>query len=354
LNIGIIGTGGIAGSHADSYASLDDTEVVAVCDIDLERAKAFSEKKKIPQVFSDYRELLNQENIQVISICTPNFTHAQISIEGLKAGKAVLCEKPLACSLKEMDDIIAARDKYNGIINSVFQWRYGKGLEMLQSFIRDRLVGKFLYAGADVFWYRGLDYYKQAAWRGTWKGESGGALVTLAIHAIDALLSVSPGVESLYSYVDTLNHKIEVDDSSVTVLKFSDRAQGVVSVTTNNQEENSSQLKFLFENLRVESNTKPYNAATWPWIFKSKDKKVQDEINTRTASLADEGRPGHINQIRDFIECAKKGVSPRVTPESVRKTIEVLTCIYKSGFTGSPVTLPVKKDDPFYNSFRGK
>lgn len=351
VNVGIIGVGGIAEAHLRAYQRIPEkVRIKAICDIDEERAKNFSKGLKNIRIFKNPQDLLKEDDIQAVSICTPSFTHAELCKESLKKGKAVLCEKPIAGSLKEIDEIIKIQKEYGGIINSVFQWRYGKGLEKLQEFMHDGLTGRILLGQVEISWCRTMDYYRLAPWRRTWREAFGGALVTQAIHALDVFLLIMPKIENLFSYMDTLNHDIEVDDISVTSLRCSGGALGQIVSTVNNQID-LTQIKFIFEHVFVESNTKPYAPTTWPWHFKSKKLEIQSEIDKRTTGLKDEGAVNHEKQIEDFVESVSLDVTPKITLAEARKSIELITAIYKSVFTKKPVSLPIKPQDPFYQSF---
>src|SRR5690349_6216632 len=111
LRVGIIGTGGIANAHAGGYkGNLDKADLVAVCDVREDAATAFKERHGFREVWTDYHKLLESDHVDCVSVCTPNFLHAPVSIEALQNGKHVLCEKPMATSVADAEKMKAASE----------------------------------------------------------------------------------------------------------------------------------------------------------------------------------------------------------------------------------------------------
>jgi len=352
--IGIIGTGSIAKTHAIAIQNLDDiASLHAVSDIEKERAEKFAIEYKAKRVYGDYRDLLADNEIDMVCVCTPAFSHAEITIASIQAEKAVLCEKPIAGSLCEIDSVIEAVRKYNGVVNSVFQCRYGQGIQLFKTLQNEGITGKLLLGQVNVFWRRTMDYYNSAPWRGTWKGEMGGALITLAVHAIDAFCMLIDDPVSICSVVETLNHDIETDDTSCSILRLKDGGMASINVTSNNQTEESL-LKLICEHVIAISNTAPYSPTAWPWTFHSSDKDIQRQLDEHTKNIKPSSKDGsHEMQIRDFVNHLQKRDEPPVTVYEARRSLEIITGIYKSGITGEIVQFPIEKDDPFYKRING-
>lgn len=349
-NMGVIGTGNIARIHAEGVNAAEDiAELYAVCDIDKDKADEFAEKHGAAKVYTDYRKMLDDDGLDAVCVSTPSFTHARISADAIEAGKPVLCEKPAGGSLKEMDLIAQALDEYGGTFNSVFQWRYGRGVSLFRKLQKRNITGPILWARSDTLWMRKPEYYADS-WRGTWEGEKGGALITLAIHAIDTLCSILARPKSVYSNADTLNHDIETDDVSSSVIRLEDGSIANINVTSCSHTDMSS-VKIICGNVLAESNEHPYSTSSWPWSFTSSDNNIQEQIDqiVNEADRENEGRLHH-SQMRDFIVCLQEGREPPVTITEARRSLELITGIYKSAFTGEPVEFPIHRDDPFYSS----
>ena len=358
IGVGIIGTGDISGSHVESYRSIDDkVRVLAICDTDAQRCeRILSEYEVQAHVYSDYRKLLDREDISLVSICLPNAMHASVTVEALRAGKHVLCEKPIACSLAEVDQICQATNQTGKHAFSVFQNRYGIGYRTLKKLVERGATGRLYSGSVDVGWIRDSDYY--SGWRGTWEHEMGGCLVTLAIHAIDAFLGITGQAKSLFAQIGCKGHAIETEDvATITGVFEKDDAYGCIQATSNNVEEVTC-LKFVFDNMTIVSSTAAYAWAEYPWRFLHKDEDKQRQLDELVVSLGhQEGKDSstlHSLQIRDIVRFVQEGGPlPEVTIEEARKSIEFITRAYMSAKTGQAIRSAVSKESPFYSRMHG-
>jgi predicted dehydrogenase len=355
IGIGIIGTGGIAQAHAEAIRSLSEhARIAGIVETDPARARAFAEKNGVGKIAADRRELLADPSISMVCICTPNATHASFCVEALEAGKAVLCEKPIAGSLAELDLIADACRRTGGIVSSIFNWRYGGGYRAMRELVESGAAGRVLWVQVNVLWRRTAEYYRSAGgWRGTWKGECGGPLITLAIHALDAAFSLLDEPREVWAVVDRFTHDVEVEDTSAAVVRLADGGMASVNVTSSSHHE-VSQVQFVCEQLTASSNLEPYAAAQWPWFFHSEGPRTRDLIASLTARPRPEREENaHLAQIRDFLDHLERGENGPVTLAEARRSLEVIAGIYKAGFTGRPATLPLSPDDPFYRQMNG-
>lgn len=353
--VGLIGAGGIADSHAKALSELTDTvEFQAVCEIDETRGKEFQKKYGIPKLFKDYKELLADKSIEVVAVCTPAFNHAEITCTALRTGKWAICEKPIGGSIKETDTILAAEQETGMRCASICQNRVGKGMRALSELIQSGKTGKPIIGLSETFWNRSQKtYYGKAAWRGTWKGETGGCLITHAIHIIDGLLSVMGEPDWVCSDAANLNHLIEVDDCSASTVHFKNGAMANIIATSCNHE-NSSRLRFVFESMTAVSHEGAYNFGAMPWRFFSTDAGLQKEINACLEKWqADTDPEGHKGQLLNFIRAYQSKSDPQVSVKEARKCLELITGIYRSAITGEKTTFPIARDDPFYSSMNG-
>lgn len=187
LKIGIIGSGGIAqGAHMRGYAAIPDLcEMVATCDINPEVAKAAAEKFNIPKTYTDYRELLKDKEIDAVSVTTPNAYHMQPTIDALKAGKHVLCEKPLAMNAKEAKKMCAAARDTGKILQVALQQRFSGPAKFTKDYIDKGHMGDIYYARAQALRRRGVP-----AW-GVFidkEKQGGGPLIDIGVHILDLTL----------------------------------------------------------------------------------------------------------------------------------------------------------------------
>jgi predicted dehydrogenase len=385
LRIGIIGCGGISSTHIAYYANhlCEETEIVAVCDIDEEKARARSslvkttyerriadlsaalekapsddekatlerqiavcaDSAKEAAFYTDYERLIAEAHVDAVNICVPPFAHSGPTIAAAKAGKHVFCEGPIAGSLAEADAMVDAAQT-SGVVFTVQygHTRYHRTAMMAKKAIENGDLGRLILSNVDVLWYRGQDYYDMDPWRGTWKGECGGATYHHGRYAIDLYLWLMGGVDEIYARMGTYIHRIEVEDASVALLTFRDGALGQISASTAahpNAQIPSQRVEIFGEkasmtvipNFEIGSADKDYAA------------KLREKLLGEVPPLALEGMPG---QFKDFVDAIRGRKALFIPGESTRPQLEVTKGIYKSVETGAPVRLPIQRYDPYY------
>ena len=186
LKIGIIGCGGIAnGKHMPSLAKLASVEMVAFCDIIVERAQAAAEKYGAAgaRVYADYKELLAQEDVDVVHVCTPNSSHAEITIASLEAGCHVNCEKPMAKTAQEARAMAEAAERTGKKLTIAYQNRFRRDSQYLKAPVSGRFR-EIYYAKAKAC---GAGPYPHGAYFLT-KSSKGRTLIDIGTHALDLTL----------------------------------------------------------------------------------------------------------------------------------------------------------------------
>ncbi len=182
LKIGIIGTGSISNLHMGGYlARPEEAEVYACCDLNEERAKAFAKTYGIPHVFTDYHALLRLPELDAVSVTTWNNAHAPVSIAALRAGKHVLCEKPMALHSKEALEMQAVAKETGKLLMIGFVRRFGQNVSILKDFIQADRVGKIDYVQASCIRRAG----NPGGWFSDKARSGGGPLIDLGVHMID-------------------------------------------------------------------------------------------------------------------------------------------------------------------------
>ena len=187
LGIGIIGSGGIAQSHhMPGYASIPDKcEILAVCDANPEVAKTAAEKFGVGKIFTDYHELLAMPEIDAVSIATPNAFHKQPTIDALRAGKHVLCEKPMAMNGAEAREMMAAERESGKLLQIALQWRFGGPVRFMKDFIDKGHMGDIYYARAMALRRRGVPGWGVFIDK---EKQGGGPLIDIGVHILDLTL----------------------------------------------------------------------------------------------------------------------------------------------------------------------
>lgn len=351
LHVAIIGAGSIAPSHVEAYLTFPERcKIVAVADIYPEKAKALVEKYDLKaDVYSDYKEMLNREDLHVVSVCTPPYTHAFISIDFLHAGKHVLVEKPMASSLKECDEMLEAAQANGKILSVISQNRFRTPIMKLKKVLESGLAGKIAHAQVDSFWWRGYSYY-DLWWRGTWEKEGGGCTLNHAVHHIDIfqwMMGMPSEIVAVMS--NTLHDNAEVEDLSIAIFRYDN---GSLAQITSSVVHHGEEQQFIFQGEKAR--------VSIPWKIRASvakengfpldepnlelEQQIQ-EIYDQTPALVYEG---HTGQIDDFLSAIEQGNTVLVDGIQGRRTLELITAIYKSASFGQAVKLPLAKDDPFY------
>ncbi|MBA4493484.1 Gfo/Idh/MocA family protein [Paenactinomyces guangxiensis] len=349
INIAIVGTGAIARSHIEGYLAFPERcKIVALVDIYPQKAAETGKKFKLnAEIFSDYRDLLDRPDIHAVSICTPPYVHAPISIDFLKAGKHVLVEKPMASSLKECDEMLEAAATSNKLLSVVAQNRFRTPVMKLKHVLDTGLIGKIAHAQVDSFWWRGYSYY-DLWWRGTWEKEGGGCTLNHAVHHIDMLqwmMGMPSEVSAMMS--NTLHDNAEVEDLSIAIFRYENGSLSQITSSVVHHGENQ-QLIFQGEKARVSVPWKVKSSKSKENGFPLENPELEREIQTIYDQFPEVVYEGHQGQIDDFLTAVKRGTSLLIDGVQGRRTLELITAIYKSASLGQTVKLPLAKDDPFY------
>jgi predicted dehydrogenase len=366
ITVAIIGCGGISRMHIEGCLAFPERcNIVALCDIEYERCVRTKEKcalKDEVRLFSSHTAMLEEMRggIEVVSICTPPYTHAALTIDCLNAGINVVCEKPMAASLEECDAMLEAEKKSGKMLCCIAQNRFRDEILSLKKVVDSGRAGKVLHAQVDSFWWRGLHYY-DVWWRGTWKTEGGGCTLNHAVHHIDMLIWMLGMPEKVTAVISNAAHtNAEVEDVSVAVLQYGESevcAKGALAQITSSviHHGEEQQLIFQTEKARVSAPWKVAANLAAPNAFplREHDEALERELTAFVASqkpLTYSAHTGEIDNALTTLEKRQAGTDaqPLITGRDGRNTLEVITAIYKASATGVCVKLPIAKDDPFY------
>jgi len=345
IGFGIIGAGAIGPFHAEAITDLPDAQLVGICDRVEAKAKALAEKYNAKMWCTDYYKLLEREDIDVVNLCLPPFLNEEITLAAAEVGKHVIVEKPMALNVTQADKMIAACRKAKVKLAAVFPCRFSKDAQLVKRIIDEGKLGKLFMGSAYTKWIRTQEYYEVAPWRKTWAEQGGGALINQAIHAIDLLQWFMGPVESLYGFMDTVTHKMEVEDVAVAALRFRNGAIGVIEGST---------AAYPGFPRRVEIHGEKGSIVLKVWeieLLAIKGSKIEvrgsleeDYINKRLGDCSSgpvhQSPEPHRVQIKDFIEAIEEDREPFVNGEEGGKVIEIIRAIYKSAKSGKEVKFP--------------
>lgn len=229
-NFVIYGCGLISTVHAEAVKSLENANLLGCCDIRTESAKAFAEKYNI-KCYESIEDILADKQVDVVCICTPSGTHAELAVKFLNAKINVVVEKPMALNTADCDKIIEAAEKNGAKITVISQLRTGDDVNRAREIIQSGALGTLVLCDLHMKYYRNKEYYNNS-WRGTIKMDGGGALMNQGIHGVDLLQYIVGPIKNLKSICRTLVHDIEVEDTAVAVAEYENGALGVIEATT--------------------------------------------------------------------------------------------------------------------------
>ena len=347
--VAVVGCG-IGRSHiAEGYAAHPGKfHVEALCDIDAARLAKVADEFAVPRRTTSFDEVLRLD-VDIIDICTPPTLHVAQALAALAAGKHVICEKPIAGSLAEVDQLIAAERAAAGRFMPVFQYRYGNGVQRAKRIVDLGLAGKPYLATVETAWKRTAAYYA-IPWRGRLDTELGGVLLTQAIHAHDMMTWLMGPVASLFAATTTRVNPIEVEDCAVASLVLQSGALASLAATLGSHKE-ISRLRFCFEHVTFESSQAPYSPGDDPWQIIP----ASDEAAARIAEALSDWTfvPSRFNGLMAHYHAAlETGTELPVTLTDARQSLELITALLHSAQTGARVDLPIAASHAKYRSWR--
>ncbi|GAA6295784.1 Gfo/Idh/MocA family oxidoreductase [Enterocloster asparagiformis] len=357
LKTGIIGCGKVGDFHAKAFEALENSEFTAVCDNNIERARAFADRYGV-KAYDDIEAMIRESGLDVVSICTPHPLHANPAVIAADCGCNVLIEKPLASSLEDCDRIIEAGDRNHVTIGTMVQRRFYRPCMRIHQAIEDGKIGRPVLGMVTMLGWRDKNYYDSDPWRGSWKGEGGGVMVNQAPHQIDLLQWYMGEVDEIYGVWKNLNHPyIEVEDTAVAVIKFKNGGVGNIVVSNSQNPALFGKVHIFGENgagvgvqtdggamfvAGMSSITEaPYNDL---WTVAGEENMLETwkREDTDFFNSVDSMYYYHREQIKDFVDAVQKGEKPLVDAREGRKTVEIFTGIYRATETNSVIQFPIK------------
>lgn len=359
IRTAVVGCGKVGHTHAQALKSLPGSEFVAACDPLKERADEFAAKYDL-RAYTDLEAMLQAESVQMVSICTPHPSHAEMVEICARHGVHVLVEKPLAPDLAGCDRAIAACRSGAVKLGVVSQRRLYPPVVRMRRAITEGAIGTPILAILTVLGWRDESYYGSDPWRGKWDTEGGGVMVNQTPHQLDLLQWLMGPIAELYGYWDNFNHPyIEVEDTAAVIIKFASGAIGNVVVS-------NSQRPGLYGRLHIHGSSgasvgvqteggSPFIAG----VSKDVEPPVNDlwtvpgqehllevwQAEDRANAASDDVMTHyHLLQIEDFINAIVDDRAPIVDGEEGRKVVEMITAVYRSQREQRPIRFPVDPD----------
>jgi predicted dehydrogenase len=331
VNVALIGCGRVASVHAKALCELPETKLAAVVDIKPERAEEFGKLYNCDKVFTDYKEVLADPQIDAVQICTPHYLHAEMAVNAARAGKHILTEKPMAISVADADKMIQEAKKANVKLGVIFQNRYNDASLAIKQAIEEGRLGKLLGSRMFLTWDRSDDYYKQSDWKGTWDKEGGGVLIDQAIHSMDLMQWFMGEISEVEAKYYTRAHEyIQVDDVAEGTLKFGNGAVGFIYATC----------------------AYPYNAPVFLEVYGEKGvAQLHGDVGTikignQTTTIVEQvdeivGKRywgvSHQKQIRSFYQDVLADKNPQIDGEAGKIAMALVLAMYHSSRSNEKV-----------------
>jgi UDP-N-acetyl-2-amino-2-deoxyglucuronate dehydrogenase len=354
LRTAIVGCGKVAGTHALAYQALPTSEFVAVCDVAGDRAEAFGRKFRV-EPYIDLGQMLKKERVDVLSICTQHTQHPAAVEIAAAAGVHVVSEKPLAVDLASCDQAIKAAKAAGVKLGVISQRRWYEPVQRMKQALDAGKLGRPALVVAMMLGWREPAYYNSDPWRGTWKGEGGGVVVSQAPHYLDLMCWLMGPPAELHGYWDNYNHPgIEVDDTVVASVRFQNGAMGSIVLS-------NSQKPGLWGKIHLHGSSGASVGAEIdsgsPFISgvtEAMDPPFNDiwTVPGEEGLLAkwnreDRSRPCdvmthyHQLQLAEFLCAVIEDREPTANAEDGRRVVELFTAVYRSQLQRTPIPFPL-------------
>ena len=351
LKVGIIGAGGISqAAHIPNFQKVEGVEVAGLCDINEEKLNFVSDKFKIPQKFTKWENLI-EENLDIIVIASPNVFHKEQAVLSMKNGKHVLCEKPIALTGKEAEEIIKTAEKTGKIFMGAFPQRFASHTYVMKNMIENGEFGDIYYAKASYLRRRGIPGL--GGWFTTKRLSGGGPMLDVGVHILDLVIYLM-GCPEPKTVIGTTFNKFKnsatdggwppsesrIGDKIGKTFDVEDLASGFV------QFKNGNSL-FIEASWAGNSETglKVSLFGTKSGAQYSSEEKQQVKIFSEQNGILTDISPiltnvdSYLEEVKHFVECIRKNKEPITKPKEIITVAKIIEALYKSAETKKPVQI---------------
>lgn len=346
MKYALIGCGRIATNHIKAVLN-NHLEFAAVCDVVPQQMENLLAKHELNQDesihrYTDYKEMIEKEQPQLVGIATESGVHAEIALFCIDHGVNVIIEKPMAMSMKDANEIIRRSEEKGVKVSACHQNRFNVAVQQMRKALEAGRFGKLSHGSIHVRWNRNRDYYDQAKWRGTW-AQDGGALMNQCIHGIDLLRwMMGEEVTEVYGVTRQQFHDyLQAEDIGMAVVKFKNGAVATIEGTTNVYPKNLEETLYLFgETGTVKLGGKSTNNIdVWDFADESEEDQKNKGLEEATSNVYGNG---HTSLYADVIDAIENDRKPYVDAYAGRNALEMVLAIYKSQKEGRAVQLPLE------------
>ena len=337
----VVGVGVVGTWHARTISAMSNATLVCGCDKEPDKVRERLAKYNLEgtKIYTDIREMLSKEQIDVVHVCTPSGDHLDPCVTSMDMGKHVICEKPMEIQLDRIDKIIAASKKHNVKLAGIFQNRWNRANAALRKAAQENRFGRLSFAGCYTEWWRTDEYYREGGWRGTWKWDGGGAIMNQSVHAVDLLQWIAGPVKTVTAHASARIHKeIEVEDTLACSLTFENGAHGVIVGTTGMYPGIPVRLEIGGEN-----GTAVSESGLTVWKFRDaqpEDEELKASLTSGSAptgggtSNIDVALDLHFQNITSILDAWERGEDAPTNGEEARKAVAIILAMYESARKG--------------------
>lgn len=350
---GVIGAGAIAvHGHIPGYQSVPGVELIALCDINQERARSVAASKGIAHIYSDYREMLEKEDLDLLSVCSPNAYHAEMAIAGLESGAHVLCEKPMALTYADARRMVAASKRAGRSLTVGFHNRYRPDMSAGHEVVQSGKLGQVYYAKASLLRRSGIPGY--GSWFTNKDLAGGGAMMDIGCHILDMALwwlghpkpltvsgatyaKFGPQAKGLGSW--GADHypagaRCDVDDLTTAFVRFEGGLTLTLEASWAGHGTDGQRIQVFGTDGGVEYYEQLFGSEPLRFFGEGGNCLIQGSIAYGTA----QGSP-YEREIADWLSRIERGEAPLITAEQATMVVQIVEAIYKSAETAQEVSL---------------
>ena len=339
MHAALIGCGRVSENHLAAITGSPFSHLVAVCDVDPNKAQEKGEKNHVP-FYTDYHKMMHAHpEIEIVHIATPTGYHARHVIDLAQHGRHIIVEKPMALTVADCDAMIKVCSKNNCRLFVVKQNRFNPAVLAARRAMEEGRFGKMVLGTVRVRWQRTQKYYEQDNWHGTWELD-GGVMSQQASHHLDLLQWFMGPIETMQCQTATRLMQIEVDDTAAALFRFTSGALGIFEATVAARPEDlEGSLSLMGEGGSVIIGGHAVNKILY-WKFiepRPEDEQIIEEFSQDVPNVY--GR-GHKPYMEDVISAIKNSGQALVEGPEGRKDIEILTALYESAACNGKVVTP--------------
>jgi len=347
MKLGLIGAGSIAGAHLKAAAQISGAaQVVALADPNAANLQRQSARFNIPRTYADPAELFAAPDLEGVILTTPHDTHAPLTLAALRAGKHVLVEKPMACSLAECDAMNTAAQVADKTLMVAQCQRYDAGHQALKQLIASGELGRLRAARIDVL-QNAAAFLPTGHWLYDGKQAGGGIVISVAVHKLDLLRYLVGDVTRVTAICQTTNPAFSngAEDLALATLEFANGTVGQLFASWSAYRLRYSENMLLFGDTGAAHALPATETHVGPFLVASQRRSPAAERGwpaqfggfAPVAPVAGMSADSFVNQLAHFAECCRRGTEPLSSGRDNRRTMQVIFAIYESARTRRPV-----------------